>query len=343
MSPSNLAAVLPAKQGTITVGPVNYPTLQSGEVLLRNTVVAFNPVEYKIARTGYFPIQYPAILGFSYGGIVVAVDEAVTRVKKGDFVYTQNPKGGGYQRFSASNEKFVGKVEEKLVEPAAAVVLNLRTIIGAAVEAGLDRPKDSDTSNPSNGKKALVYGGSSSLGALAIQYLIQAGYTVISTSSPRHNAFVSGFGATIVDHTQPADAVIAGLKQHGPYDFAFDAISTPAATAINAAVLGAQSGDIVLYSVGPPPPADVVIPGNVTRVNKSWPGHLAATDPKYDEWVFTKYIPGAVAAGKIKSVPTEVVKGGLGAVNEALKKLEKGVSGRKLVLYPWEDAEKTEL
>jgi NADPH:quinone reductase-like Zn-dependent oxidoreductase len=223
------------------------------------------------------------------------------------------------------------------------VVLNLRTIIGAAVEAGLDRPKDPATSNVSNGKKALVYGGSSSLGALAIQYLVQTGYTVISTSSPHNTALVKGYGATVVDHTQPAEAVITGLKQHGPYDFAFDSISTPAAAAINFAVLGAQSGDIVLYSVGPPPPADVVTPGNVTRVNKSWPGHLAATDPKFDEWVFTKYIPGALAAGRLKSVPIEVVKGGLGAVDEALKKLQKGVSARKLVLYPWEDAEKTEL
>jgi NADPH:quinone reductase-like Zn-dependent oxidoreductase len=271
------------------------------------------------------------------------VDEVVTRVKKGDFVYTHNSKGGGYQRFSASHEKGVGKVDEKHVEAAAAVVLNLRTIIGAAVQAGLDRPKDPATSNSSNGKRALVYGGSSSLGAISIQYLQQAGYTVISTSSPRNNGLVSGFGATIVDHTQPAEAVIAELKQRGPYDFAFDAISTPAATAINAAVLGAQSGDIVLYSVGPPPPADVVIPDNVSRVNKSWPGHLAAADPTYDEWVFTKYIPEGVAAGKLKSVPTDVVKGGLGAVDEALRRLEKGVSGQKLIVYPWEDADKSEL
>jgi NADPH:quinone reductase-like Zn-dependent oxidoreductase len=343
MSPANFAAILPTKQGTITVQATDYPTLQSNEVLIRNTVVAFSPVEWKIARSGYFPIQYPAVLGFSYGGVVEAVDEAVTRVKKGDIVYTQNSKGGGYQRYSASNEKFVAKIDEKLVEQAAAAVLNLRTIIGAAIEAGLDRPKNPATSNPSNGKKALVYGGSSSLGVLAIEYLKQAGYTVISTSSPRNTALVSSLGATVVDHTQSAEAVISELKQHGPYNFAFDSISTPAATTINAAVLGAQTGDIVLYAVGPPPPADVVIPKNVNRVNKSWPGHLAVTDPTYDEWVFTKYIPEALAAGKLKGVPTEVVKGGLGAVNEALLKLEKGVSGRKLILYPWEDAEKTEL
>ena len=30
-------------------------------------------------------------------------------------------------------------------------------------------------------------------------------------------------------------------------------------------------------------------------------------------------------------------------LSEALKKLEKGVSGKKLILYPWEDADKTEL
>jgi len=343
MSPNNFAAVLPVAQGTITVGPVDYPTLPPGGVILRNTVVAFNPVDWKIARGGNRPIEYPAILGYSYGGVVEAVDEAVSRVKKGDYVFTQNPKAGGFQRFSAADAKFVGKVDEKSVDDAAAVVLNVRTIIGAAVEAGLDRPKDTKTANPSNGKKALVYGGSSSLGALAIQYLVQGGYTVISTSSPANHALVSGFkAAAVVDHTQAADAVIAALKQHGPYDFAFDAISTPPATAINAAVLGAQSGDIVLYSVGPPP-ADVEIPKNVTRVVKAWPGALAASDPSFDEWVFVKYIPEAVAAGTLKSVPLELVHGGLGAVDEALRKLEKGVSAQKLILYPWEDAPKDEL
>lgn len=342
MSPNNFAAILPFKQGPITVGPVDYPTLQPNEVLIRNTIVAFNPIEYKIARSGYFPIQYPAVLGFSYGGVVEAVDEAVTRVKKGDFIFTQSPKGGAYQRFSASHEKSIGKVKEEFVETAAAVVLNLRTIIGAAVEAGLDRPVDPATSNAPNGKKALVYGGSSSLGAIAIQYLIQAGYTVVSTSSPANNALVSGFGASVIDHTQPKDTVITELKQQGPYNFAFDAISTPAATAINVAVLESQPGSITLYAVGPPS-ADVVLPENVSRVYKSWPGHLATVDAIYDEWVFTKYIPEAIAAGKLKSVPTEVVKGGLGGVDEAFNRLQKGVSGRKLILNPWEDAEKTEL
>jgi len=343
MSPNNFAAVLPVAKGTITVGPVVYPTLPNGGVILRNTVVAFNPVDWKIARNGNRPIQYPAVLGYSYGGVVEAVDEAVSRVKKRDHVFTQNPKAGGFQRFSAVDAKFVGKVDEKSVEEAAAVVLNLRTIIGAAVEAGLDRPKDTTTANPSNGKKALVYGGSSSLGALAIQYLVQTGYTVISTSSPTNHALVSGFrAAAVIDHTQSADDVVAALKQHGPYDFAFDAISTPPATAINAAVLGAQSGDIVLYSVGPPP-TDVDIPKNVTRVNKAWPAALAASDPSFDEWVFVKYIPEAVAAGTLKSVPLELIHGGLGAIDEALRKLEKGVSAQKLILYQWEDAPKDEL
>jgi NADPH:quinone reductase-like Zn-dependent oxidoreductase len=343
MSPNNFAAVLPVAQGTITVGPVDYPTLPPGGVILRNTVSAFNPVDWKIARNGNRPIQYPAVLGYSYGGVVEAVDEAVSRVKKGDYVFTHNPKAGGFQRFSAADAKFVGKVDDKSVEEAAAVVLNLRTIIGAAVEAGLDRPKDTKTTNPSNGKKALVYGGSSSLGALAIQYLVQAGYTVISTSSPANHALVSGFrAAAVVDHTQSADDVVAALKQHGPYDFAFDAISTPPATAINAAVLGAQSGDIVLYSVGPPP-ADVDIPKNVARVNKAWPASLAASNPSFDEWVFVKYIPEAVAAGTLKSVPLELIHGGLGAVDEGLRKLEKGVSAQKLILYQWEDAPKSEL
>jgi hypothetical protein len=81
----------------------------------------------------------------------------------------------------------------------------------------------------------------------------------------------------------------------------------------------------------------------VARVNKAWPASLAVSDPSFDEWVFVKYIPEAVAAGTLKSVPLELIHGGLGAVDEGLRKLEKGVSAQKLILYQWEDAPKSEL
>ena len=88
-----------------------------------------------------------------------------------------------------------------------------------------------------------------------------------------------------------AEEVIAELKKHGPYDFAFNAISSPEATAVSAAVLGVQSGDIVLYSVGP---ADIAIPKNVSRVTKNWPAYLLEADPQFDYWIFKKYIPEAL-------------------------------------------------
>ncbi len=87
MSPSNFAAVLPVAQGTITAGPVDYTTLPPGGVILRNNIAALNSIDWKIARNGNRPIQYPAVLGYSYGGIVEAVDEAVSRVKNGDYVF----------------------------------------------------------------------------------------------------------------------------------------------------------------------------------------------------------------------------------------------------------------
>jgi len=54
------------------------------------------------------------------------------------------------------------------------------------------------------------------------------------------------------------------------------------------------------------------------------------------EWLLQTYLPQGISRGAITPLPIEKVGGGLKGVNEALDKLQKGVSGVRLVADPWE-------
>ena len=79
--------------------------LALNELLVKNAVIAFNPVDYKTAKLGIFPLQYPAILGSTFGGRVEAVGSQVTGFRIGEKVVAWRKSGvvgnqyGAYQRY----------------------------------------------------------------------------------------------------------------------------------------------------------------------------------------------------------------------------------------------------
>ncbi|KAH7383417.1 alcohol dehydrogenase GroES-like domain-containing protein [Cadophora sp. MPI-SDFR-AT-0126] len=316
---SNFAAIIPAATTPLVVQEVEIYTPGPQELVIKNEVIAFNPIEYKIAKYAVFPLEYPAIIGSSFGGTVQSVGSGVTRFKVGDKVAAARKLGangnqyGSFQQYVVVNESLTSKVAPSVdVDVVASLTGNLPTIV-------------------------LVYGGSSSVGSLAVQYVAQAGYTAITTSSPKNNAFVSKLGAAkIVDHTQDKDAVIKALVAEGPYDLVFDTISLPTSTAITGQVVVAQGGGelhVTLPTFGGPE----TLPANVTRVFESWSASLFEEKNKgLAEWAFHEYLTQGVASGRVIPLPIQKVEGGLKGVTTALGLLEKGVSGVKLVLDPRE-------
>jgi hypothetical protein len=60
---------------------------------------------------------------------------------------------------------------------------------------------------------------------------------------------------------------------------------------------------------------------------------LWTAQPELGAWLFNEYLQGALENGSaVPSPPAQIVEGGIGAMQEALDLLKKGVSGRKLVL-----------
>ncbi|KAK2053188.1 alcohol dehydrogenase GroES-like domain-containing protein [Colletotrichum caudatum] len=335
---SHSAAVQPEPKAPLEVQNVTTPQPGPGELLIKNEFIALNPVDAKLIKLALFPIPYPAIHGLSYGGTVAAVGSDVTGFKVGDRVAAAKAGGASGNNYSAFQEYVVSLEATASRIPASvdlrdpvSLIGNLSTVVGLFnAHLGLERP-DPVGKAPSNGTKVLVYGGSSSFGSFATQYLAQAGYQVVTTISPPHRDLVARLGAVhVVDHTRPPDAIVKELVAQGPYDHVVDSISLEPTFGILAQVVAAQGGGKILALL-PPPPDGSSFPEGVSAEFASWGASLGKPEnSELLKWAYGTYLSQAVANDKIVTLPWRKVAGGLGGLNEAVDVLFKGVSGVKV-------------
>lgn len=204
--------------------------------------------------------------------------------------------------------------------PACAFVLHL----------GLNRPQIPEAA--STGEKVLIWGVSSSLGAIATQMAAHAGYTVVGVASGRHAEVAESLGIShFVDRTS-SDAVLK-LTSVGPFKTVFAAADSAEDQVKIGEVLAAQGGGSFLSTMGVR--SGVKLPPGVSGWFVQYLDDFV--DPKnrdFVEWVWWDYLEKAVSAGKLKSVPVEV-KGGLNETKAAWSALKAGqVSGKRLIIQP---------
>ncbi|KAK2041993.1 alcohol dehydrogenase GroES-like domain-containing protein [Colletotrichum somersetense] len=334
---SHLAAVQPKPKALLEVQNVTTPQPGPGELLIKNEFIALNPIDSKLIKLALFPTPYPAIHGLSYGGTVAAVGSDVTGFKVGDKVAAAKAGGASGNKFSAFQENVVSLEATASKIPASvdlripvSLIGNFATTVGLFNEhLGLERP-DPVGKAPSNGKKILVYGGTSSFGSFATQYLAQAGYQVVTTTSPPHRDLVAKLGAVhVVDHTQSQDAIVKELVAQGTYDYVVDSISLKPTYDILAQVVAAQGGGKIHALL--PPPDGSSFPEGVTAEFASWSQPLGKPEnSELLKWAYGTYFSQAVANDKIVTLPWRKIDGGLGGLNEAVDVLFKGVSGVKV-------------
>lgn len=173
------------------------PKPAAGEVLVRVSACAVNPVDYKI-RKGLVgaPHDYPLILGYDISGVVEATGGNVTDIKKGDPVYYFPPINipGGYAEYHV--------VDHRLVVPKPSNVSHVEAasipLVGLTVwEALFDRGEIKI------GESILVHGGAGGTGSMAIQLAHWAGLRVYTTASKENEAFIRNLGADdVIDYQQ---------------------------------------------------------------------------------------------------------------------------------------------
>lgn len=317
-----------------------------GELLVKIISSGLNPLDWKIQERGHIFIKsYPAVIGEEAAGTVEAVGESVTDFKEGDRVFFQahpSSKFSTFQQYCIVVADVAAKIPENIsFDQAASVQVG---IIPFAVALYAQQPEGLAHLAPwiegGNGNYAgqpiVIMGGASSLGQYAIQLARLSGFSPIITTASLHNAeLLSSLGAThVLDRKLSTTALKDAIAEitSTPITLVFDAISLPDTQQTGHDVLTAggtliivtqpwvdnKSEDKVIHPV-----TGTFHPPSNRELGKSFM-------PVLTQWL---------ADGTIKPTAVEGVPGGLNGVSSGLQRLKNNlISGKKLVVHPWETA-----
>ncbi|KAJ3066034.1 hypothetical protein HDU99_003976 [Rhizoclosmatium hyalinum] len=225
----NIALVQSVKSGPQEVKQVDVPALKAGEVLVKLEATGLNPVDYKIAHYGVFIQSWPTILGSDGAGVVVAAADDVSVPAIGDRVFFQaqigNIRSSTFQRYAAVPAVLAAPLPHSLSfeQGATLGVAGITAARALFVALQLDAPWTADVVAKNAGKTVLIWGGSTSVGHLAVQLAALAGATVIVTASPQYHAKLKTLGAAhTIDYKAPDVVDQIRALTNGNLTHAFD-------------------------------------------------------------------------------------------------------------------------
>jgi NADPH:quinone reductase-like Zn-dependent oxidoreductase len=367
----NFAAWLKAPFAPLQVATAPFPEAREDEIVVRVRAVAVNPLERLIQKMGGFMyswLKYPAVIGADLAGEVVSIGNKVTRFKLGDRVLAlavgveksrNRPSEGAFQTYAVVLEHLTSAIPPDMrFEDAAVLPLGLSTAASGMFQTDLLALDPPHADAVSNGKKVLIWGGSTSVGSNAIQLAVNAGYTVVATASPRNFDYVKALGAShVYDYTsrtvvRDIKRVLRGTRFAGAV--AVGAGSAKACIDIVATCRGKKFVAIATFPVDfdkvpertkpfgvalrvMPQMIPAMVGLNVSaalggvKTKFIWGSSLM--DNEVSKIIFADFLPQALASGAYRPAPPSMVIGeGLDAIQPALDRLRLGVSAQKIVV-----------
>ncbi|KAJ3045556.1 hypothetical protein HDV00_009213 [Rhizophlyctis rosea] len=321
---------------TVYDGEIPKPAVREGHVLVRVKAAAFNPMDWKIAMTGFFIQQWPTILGFDYCGVVQEVGEGVMGLEVGDEVFG-SPMGASFAEWVVVPQLRACKKPKNLTfQQASTLGVGGRTaIVSLFQEIGLNLHRISAKHTFTTPEWVLIMGGTTSTGLYAIQLAKLAGYSVIATGSKKNHEYLKSLGAThTIDYSLPPAEQISTIQSltDNKLAYALDCVG-PETSKIAAQALSTSVPKATLTTIAN------------NRHTVEFPSHVTVKEisgfaPEDQEdlkrsWE-TEVVP-AIEGGLVKA--NEVVlleEGSLAAnVKKGLTLLKEGkVSAAKLVVQP---------
>ncbi|KIW45808.1 uncharacterized protein PV06_01519 [Exophiala oligosperma] len=330
--------------GVAAIQEIAIPKATGQFLKIRTCAVALNPSDWKHV---YWRADKGALVGLDYAGYVEEIGPLVRRpFKVGDriagFTHGSNTMNHLTGAFA---EHVIGKGDLALhippsldFEQAASLGVGLVTI-GLCLYKSLKLPLP--TSPVDRSFPVLVYGGSTSTGTLAIQFLKQSGLIVYTTCSPHNFALVKSYGADFVFDYRDRDV---GKKirraSHETIKHILDTISETASARICADAMSPEGGRYtsILEVVFPRDDCITDFVMAYTAFGEDYKmgpnGALEKAQPADQDFTrkFFDMAEQLLADGKIRPHDIEVGKGGLAGVPEGLERLRGGkISGAKLV------------
>lgn len=343
MTGKHQAAILPQKGGPLSVGERATPEPGPNEVLLEVKAVALNPVDYYQRDFGMPPVPiYPAVVGSDTAGIVAKVGSNVSTAPApggraiafaSSFYKDGSADHGAFQKYAlAQSEAVVALPDALSFEEGAVFPLAVMTALTAWTTIGISL----DTKYTSQDKQAaLIWGGASSVGTFAIQSAKSLGFTVYTTASPKHHAYLEKLGAHAVFDYKSSDVVskiIAAVKKDGvklhTAHCVVDGSLQPTLDVLRE-TKGSAAAKVAHSPVLPPDHPKL----DNTEIIFNFPSMDQAVRDKHMYQCFHGWLQGGLKSGSVVPSPNvQVERGGLEGLNAALDKLKAGVSGAKIVV-----------
>lgn len=362
--PSTQLAIVQGSDGQLEVATqVPLPVLYPGTVLVKTIAVALQPVDYKMAQR--FPSE-GAVVGCDFSGLVVRIHPGTeTSLQLGDMVcgvvHGSNTTDDEAERTNGAFAEFVRAQvglllrvpTQKDITPAQAATLgtalatNALALWADPLALSLSVTPDAMASTPF---PVMVYGGSSSVGTMAIQLLRLSGINPVVTSSPHNFELGRHYGADcLFDYVRPSGAPVGELiRKHtgGALRHVLDCAVDEDSVACCYAALGRVGGHYVslescqeafrlktgrrtvryhfvmgLESFG----KEVKLDGEYWRPSNK--ERFKAVSQCFS--MFQRLLDD----GKLMAHPVELVEGNFAGILQGLERLRQGkVSGKKLVV-----------
>jgi NADPH:quinone reductase-like Zn-dependent oxidoreductase len=331
--------------------------LNQDEIGIKITATAINPVDWKMRDHDAFLKEYPAVLGSDAAGVVAAVGSNVSGFQVGDRVFFQGIVGkyesSTFQQYCKMPAELVSKTPDNISdEQAAGISLATVAVVTAFYSKqghNLTPPWESGGPKAGQGKAIVILGGASSVGQYAIQLARLSGYDkIVTNASANNHEFLKSLGAHVVlDRSQsdPADFSSA-IGDDQSLDFVFDAISITPTQKLAVQILqeaGVNGHVVTVHTVVPAdvdPEAKELGQSKEPTVDiKQVLGLGSSPDLRYLSEPLAKALGGPdghVARGSFVPNRPHVVPGGLASLEDALSLNKQGVSGKKVVIRPFD-------
>ncbi|PLB48803.1 GroES-like protein [Aspergillus steynii IBT 23096] len=320
------------------------PTLRDNSLLVKVVSVGLNPTDWKNGLRS----QPGVTVGCDYAGIIEAIGPAVQKpFRVGDRVFgsvhgcnPEQPSDGAFAEHIIARADLATVIPENLTFQQAATLGVSLVTIGQSLYQTLRLPPPPPTIHPEPTPSAsapaqyiLIYGGSTSVGTLAIQFAKLSGYTVLTTCSPQHESLLRTRGADHIysyhDTSTPQRIRSATADQ---LTLVLDTISTPETASFCGNAMSSHGGDYTALLPGSPVPRE--------DVRSRWT--LAYTAGGYEFLFHGKRMPACpedrdftvewlatatrfLAEGVIVPHPVRVGDGGLNGVVNGLHALREGM------------------
>ena len=205
----------PGPVENITIGDLPDPQPGPGQVLVRVTYAAVNPIDTYV-RSGMVAMELPApfVVGCDLAGVVEAVGPGVMRYSPGMRVWGSNQgllgRQGTFAELAAVDQQWLYPIPDEVSDEqaAASALVGLTAALGLFEEANLE-PRD----------QVVVHGGGGAVGSTVVQMAAAAGARVLAVAGgPEKCGRCRELGAeTTVDYLhQDHNHVAASIADWAP-------------------------------------------------------------------------------------------------------------------------------